>query len=47
MFGLFKKYKKLKNEAFRLSLIDKAMSKQKMTEAEEVMKQIVRLETDS
>jgi hypothetical protein len=53
MFGLFKKspskeslekmYQKLTDEAFKLSSVDQNLSKQKMVEAESVMKEIVNL----
>ena len=43
---LDKKYKKLAYEACQLSLTDKKQSDHKMAEADEVMKQIVRLKTN-
>ena len=53
MFGLFKnppskdslekKYQKLTDEAFKLSSVDQKLSKQKMAEAEAVMKEIADL----
>ncbi len=53
MLGIFKrkpnkselerKYQKLMDEVFKLSSTDQALSKQKMAEAEEVMKEISKL----
>ncbi|MBK6785367.1 MAG: Lacal_2735 family protein, partial [Saprospiraceae bacterium] len=53
MFGLFKKkcqtevlmekYKKLQEEAFRLSKTDRKMADAKLLEAEEMMKEIEKL----
>ncbi len=53
MFGLFKKkteleilqekYKKLTEEAYKLSTSNRKMSDEKAFEAEEIMKQIVKL----
>ena len=53
MFGLFKKksqsevllekYKKLQEEAFRLSTVNRAAADEKLKEAEEILKEIERL----